>query len=74
MSGEAHVDNLFKLFNLLQDLMAQHMIIDETVKEVSGSESSLDLESLESAATVVISICEEIEKDLSPNQKKCCCA
>ena len=74
MSGEAHVDNLFKLFNLLQDLMAQHMIIDEAVKEVSGSESSLDLESLESAATVVISLCEEIEKDLSPNQKKCCCA
>ena len=49
------------------------MIIDETVKEISVSESKLDLESLESAATAIITICQELEKDLNPNQKKCCC-
>ena len=73
MSHEADVDNLFKLYVLLQDLMSQHMIIDETVKEISVSESKLDLESLESAATAIITICQELEKDLNPNQKKCCC-
>ena len=73
MSHEADVDNLFKLYVLLQDLMNQHMIIDETVKEISVSESKLDLESLESAATAIITICQELEKDLNPNQKKCCC-
>ena len=73
MSHEADVDNLFKLYVLLQDLMNQHMIIDETVKEISISESELDLESLDSAATAIITICQELEKDLNPNQKKCCC-
>ena len=73
MSHEADVDNLFKLYVLLQDLMSQHMIIDETVKEISVSESKIDLESLESAATAIITICQELEKDLNPNQKKCCC-
>ena len=65
MSHEADVDNLFKLY--------VHMVIDETVKEISVSESKLDLESLESAATAIITICQELEKDLNPNQKKCCC-
>ena len=34
MSSEADVDvdNLFKLYVLLQDLMTQHMVIDETGK------------------------------------------
>ena len=73
MSGEADVDNLFKLYVLLQDLMSQHMIIDETVKEISVSESNLDLESLVCAASAIITVCQEIEKDLNPSQKNCCC-
>ena len=64
---------LFKLYVLLQNLMAQHMIIDGTVKESSVSENHLDLETLESAALAIITICQEIENDLNPNQKKCCC-
>ena len=48
------------------------MIIDGTVKESSVSENHLDLETLESAASAIITICQEIENDLNPNQKKCC--
>ena len=64
---------LFKLYVLLQNLMAQHMIIDGTVKESSVFENHLDLETLVSAASAIITICQEIENDLNPNQKKCCC-
>ena len=64
---------LFKLYVLLQNLMAQHMIIDGTVKESSVSENHLDLETLVSAASAIITICQEIENNLNPNQKKCCC-
>ena len=71
MSKEVDVDNLFKLYVLLQDAMSQHMVIDDVVKEHSVSEAKLDLESLESAATAIITICQEIEKDFNP--KKCCC-
>ena len=72
-SADVDVDNLFKLYVLLQDLMTQHLVIDETVKETSVSEGTLDLETLESAATAIITICQQLEKDLNPNQKKCCC-
>ena len=64
---------LFKLYVLLQNLMAQHMIIDGTVKESSVFENHLDLETLVSAASAIITICQEIENNLNPNQKKCCC-
>ena len=76
MSSEADVDvdNLFKLYVLLQDLMTQHMVIDETVKEISISEATLDLETLESATTAIINLCQQLEKDLNLNQRKCCCA
>ena len=59
MSNQADVDvdNLFKLYVLLQDLMNQHMIIDETVKNLSVSEGQVDLEQLDSAATAIISLC-----------------
>ena len=76
MSNQADVDvdNLFKLYVLLQDLMNQHMIIDETVKNLSVSEGQVDLEQLDSAATAILSLCKEIEEDFNPNIKKCCCA
>ena len=71
MSNQADVDgdNLFKLYVLLQDLMNQHMIIDETVKNLSVSEGQVDLEQLDSAATAIISLCKEIEEDFNPTQK-----
>ena len=72
-SADVDVDNLFKLYVLLQDLMTQHLVIDETVKETSVAEGTLDLETLESAATAIITICQQLDKDLNPNQKKCCC-
>ena len=71
MSNQADVDvdNLFKLYVLLQDLMNQHMIIDETVKNLSVSKGQVDLKQLDSAATAIISLCKEIEEDLNPTQK-----
>ena len=76
MSNQADVDvdNLFKLYVLLQDLINQHMLINETVKNLSVSEDQVDLEQLDSAATAIISLCKEIEEDFNPNIKKCCCA
>jgi len=53
--------------------MTQYLVIDGKVKETSVSEGTLDLETFESAATAIITICQQLEKDLNPNQKKCCC-
>ena len=68
MSTDVDVANLFKLYGLLQDLNSQHMVIDNTLNNLDGN---IDFESLESTASAIINICEEIEKDLSP--VKCCC-
>ena len=73
MSDKQEVQNLYKLYVLLQDLMGQHMIIDAAVKEHSVSEDKLDLDTLESAASAIMNICQEIEKDLSPDSRNCCC-
>ena len=71
MSNESDA-NLFKLYVQLQNLMNQHIVIDCTIKDISVSESELDLESLEASACAIISICQEIEQELSPG-KKCSC-
>ena len=73
MPDKQEVQNLYKIYVLLQDLMGQHMIIDAAVKENSVSEDKLDLDTLESAASAIMNICQEIEKDLSPDSRNCCC-
>ena len=67
MSTDVDVANLFKLYGLLQDLNSQHMVIDNTLNNIDGN---IDFESLESTASAIINICEEIEKDFS--RVKCC--
>ena len=65
---------LFSLYSLIQELMKNHVIIDETVKDVCLKEDKVhDLEPIEMASCAIIDACNEIEKSLQAKRCQCCC-
>ena len=72
MLPNTDVNNLFNLYVHIQELMNQHLLIDENIKENKLTTKEIDLESLEAAAANIIGLCQEIENDLNPG-KKCNC-
>ena len=60
------------LYVHIQELMNQHLLIDENVKENKLTTTEIDLHSLEAAVANIIGLCQEIENDLNP-AKKCNC-
>ena len=66
MLPNTDVNNLFNLYVHIQELMNQHLLIDENIKENKLTTKEIDLESLEAAAANIIGLCQEIENDLNP--------
>ena len=54
------------LYVHIQELMSQHLLIDEKVKENKLTTKEIDLESFEAGAANIIGLCQEIENDLNP--------
>ena len=73
MSQETDVDFLFNVYDVLQDLMKQHEIINASLKELSVCEEDHDLTPVENASAAIIEACEKIENKLKPKISHCCC-
>ena len=73
MSQETDVDFLFSVYDVLQDLMKQHEIINASLKELSVCEENQDFTPVENASTAIIEACERIENKLKPKTSHCCC-
>ena len=71
MSQETDVDFLFKVYDVLQDLMKQHEIINASLKELSVCEEDKDLTPVENASTAIIEASEKIENKLKPKTSHC---
>ncbi len=73
MPKEPDVNDLFELYRHLQNLMTYHVEIDETLKELSFSESHpQDFDPIETAASAIIETCDEIQKIVDPQRCHCC--
>ena len=73
MSPQADVDLLSDLYHLLQDLMEQHQIVDEALKDLYLREDDQDFSPIENASTLIINTCEKIEDRLSCKKCPSCC-
>ena len=73
MSQETDVDFLFKVYDVLQDLMKQHEIINASLKDLSVCEEDQDFTPVENASAAIIAACEKIEKELKPKKSHCYC-
>ena len=69
MSKEADVEKLFNLYILLQQVMKEHVCIDDTLKGPKTSQNN-EFEKVAFSATSIVQTCEEIENLLAP--KQCC--
>ena len=73
MSLETDVDLLFKIYDVLQDLMKQHEIISTALKDLSICEEDQDFTPVENASAAIIAACEKIENQLNPKNTHCWC-
>ena len=73
MSQETDVDFLFKVYDVLQDLMKQHEIINASLKDLSVCEEDQDFTPVENPSTAIIATCEKIENQLKPKKSHCYC-
>ena len=73
MSLQSDVDLLFKVFDALQDLMAQHEVINTTLTDLAIQENDQDFTPLETASAAIIATFEKIENQLNPKSSSCCC-
>ena len=73
MSQETDVDFLFKVYDVLQDLMKQHEIINTSLKDLSVCEEDQDFTQLENASAAIIAACKKIENELKPKKSLCYC-
>ena len=64
MSQETDVDFLFKVYDVLQDLMKQHEIINTSLKDLSVCEEDQDFTPVENASTAIIAACEKMSSNL----------
>ena len=72
MANVTDIDLLAEFYDLLQNLMREHSVIDEKLKEISLTENFDELERIENASLAIIETCNAIEKHFSP-KKSCCC-
>ena len=73
MSQETHVTFLFKVYDVLQDLMKQHEVINASLKDLSVCEEDQDFTPVENASAAIIAACKKIENQLKPKNSNCCC-
>ena len=73
MSLETDVDLLFKIYDVLQDLMKQHEIISAALNDLSICEEDQDFTPVENASAAIIAACEKIENQLNPKNTHCWC-
>ena len=73
MSQETDVDFLFNVYDVLQDLMKQHEIINACLKNMSVCEEDQDFAPVENASAAIIEACEKIENKLKPKTSHCWC-
>ena len=73
MSLETDVDLLFKVYDALQDLMMQHEIISNALKDLSICEEDQDFTPVENASAAIIAACEKFENQLNPKNTHCWC-
>ena len=71
MSQETDIDFLFKVYDVLQDLMKQHEVINASLKNLSVCEEDQDF-TPENASAAIIAACVKIENQLKPQQSRCC--
>ena len=71
MSTQTDVDKLYQLYILLQEIMKEHVNIDEFLKEISKNVGSInEFETVANSAASISQTCEEIENLVVP--KHCC--
>ena len=73
MSQGTDIDILFKVYDILQDLMKQHEIINVSLKDLSVCEEDQAFTPVENASAAIIAACEKIENELKPKKSQCYC-
>ena len=71
MSSQLDADKLFQLYILLQEIMKEHVKIEENLKEIATMTSQEnEFEKIATSAASIVQTCEEIECIVAP--KSCC--
>ena len=74
MSLETDVaDSLFKVYDVLQDIMKHHEVANSSLHDLSVCEDDHDFTPVETASAAIISACEKIEDQFKPPKSHCCC-
>ena len=73
MSQETDIEFLFKVYDVLQDLMKQHEVINASLKNLSVCEEDQDFTPVENASADIIAACKKIENELKPKKSQCYC-
>ena len=71
MPNQSDANFLFDIYALLQDVMAQHLTMSETLQ--AATEESLELQEIENIATDIIKKCDDLSERLNPKACTCCC-
>ena len=71
MSSQSDADKLFQLYILLQEIMKEHVKIEENLKEIATMTSQEnEFEKIATSAASIVQTCEEIESIVAP--RSCC--
>ena len=73
MSLESDVDCLYKVYEVLQDIMKQHEIISSSLHNLSVCEDDQSFTPVENASAAIVVACEKIEDQFKPRKPHCCC-
>ena len=64
---------LFEVYVLLQDLMKEHVNINQCLKEISSQNPpAYDFQRIATCAQSIVESCEEMKKILTPTACNCC--
>ena len=71
MSSQSDADKLFQLYILLQEIMKEHVKIEENLKEIANMTSQEnEFEKIATSAASIVQTYEEIESIVAP--RSCC--
>ena len=71
MSSQLDADKLFQLYILLQEIMKEHVKIEENLKEIATmTNQENEFEKIATSAASIVQTCEEIENIVAP--RNCC--
>ena len=73
MALETDVDLLFKVYEVLQDIMKQHEVINSTLQNLSICEDDQDFTPVENASAAIVVACGKIENEFKPPKSHRCC-